>query len=150
MRRVKVADGAFHQQFRAFAQVCQRRFQFMRHMAQEAVFFFLQFHQPRAQPFQLLSKLLQVRRASDGDGRIELAATEFGDGPVNLLQRPYQQHDKQQGEERSDRDQCGGLQQQLLLGGFGSRLQRCEFIAGLQGVGCRQVVGGQNHGLEVP
>ena len=52
---VKRTDRAIHQQLGAFADVSQRRLEFMRHVAQEAVAILRQLEQATAQPFELLA-----------------------------------------------------------------------------------------------
>jgi hypothetical protein len=66
---LQFTDRTIHQEFGSLANICQRRFQFMRHMSQKSVLFLGQFQQAAAQPFQLRRQPLQIRRPAMAMGR---------------------------------------------------------------------------------
>ena len=77
LRLIELANGAIEQQVSALAYVGQRRLQFMRHVAQEAVLFLGQFEQAHAQPFELAAEPLEIGRALDHDWLREAALAEL-------------------------------------------------------------------------
>ena len=118
---VQGSDRAVHEQFRAFADVGERRLQLVRHVAQEAVAFLRQIEQAQAQPFELRAQALEVARARHFDGTRERAAAELADGAVDGAQRPAdRQREREDGDERERRQQ-GGLPEQAPLRARGLR-----------------------------
>ena len=98
---VELADSAIHQQFGAFADVGERRFQLVRHVPQKAVAFVCEIEQAAAQPFELAGKALEVHRPGHRDGPREGAAAELADGAIQLAQRPA--HGEREPQDRDER-----------------------------------------------
>ena len=120
---VQGSDRAVHEQFRALADVGERRLQFVRHVAQEAVAFLREIEQAQAQPLELRAEALQVARAGHFDGARERAAAELADGAVDGAQRPADgQGERQDGDQRERREQRG-LPEQPPLRARGLLLQ---------------------------
>ena len=120
---VQGSDRSVHEQFRALADVGERRLQFVRHVAQEAIAFLREIEQAQAQPFELRAEALQVARSGHFDGARERAAAELADGAVDGAQRPADgQRERQDGDQRERRQQRG-LPEQPPLRARGLPLQ---------------------------
>ena len=96
--RVEPPKHAIGKQGYAFAQGRERRLQFVRDMAQDAVAISLQLAQAQAQPVQLLAHAAQISRAVDGDAVLETALSEVGDALLNAAQRAQQPPGAERGE----------------------------------------------------
>ena len=150
LRHLQLAHGAVHQQFGALADIRQRRLQFVRHVAQEAVAFLRQLEQPQAQPFQLTAQALQIGRSADGDGPVQRAAAQFADGAVDLPQRPAHAQREQQDGAGSQRYQQHEAPEHDLLCTPGAGAQRgrrpCRSASWSASRRCpRSPAGGRSH-----
>ena len=98
---VQGSDRAVHEQFRALADVGERRLQFVRHVAQEAVAFLGEVEQAQAQPFELRAEAFQVARPGHFDRARESAAAELADRAVDGAQRAADgQREREDGDQR--------------------------------------------------
>ena len=95
------------QQRDTFLQGRERRFQFMRDMAQGPLAVSLQFGQALAQPVQALAQLAQIGRPADRDRLVETAGAEANNGLFQMPHRAHQPPAHGQGDEqRAKQSQC--------------------------------------------
>ena len=129
---VELAHRAIHQQLGAFADIGERRLQFMRHVSQKAVALVREIEQTAAQPFELAGEALQVHRTRHRDGPREGAAAELADGAVQLAQRPAHRKRQAQDGDQRHRQQQGRLPPQPAVRAPGLRLERRDLSIDLR------------------
>ena len=78
---LQLTDCAVHQEFGPFANIRQRRLQFMRHVSQESILFLGELEKPHAQPFELGGQALEVRGPRMAIGREKVPR------PSSLIER---------------------------------------------------------------
>ena len=115
LRLVELAECAVEQQLRAFPNTRQRCLEFVRHVAQEAIFFLCQLEQAYPQPFELATQSFQIRRALDGDRFREPALAQLRNGFVDLADRLGDEQRKEHHENQRARNQRGNLPRRDLL-----------------------------------
>ncbi len=120
---VQGSDRPVHEQFRALADVGQRRLELVRHVAQKPVSFLRQVEQAQPQPFELRAEPLEVARTGHFDRARKRAAAELADGAVDGAQRPADGQGQRQDGDQGQRHQQRGLPEQPLLRAGGLPLQ---------------------------
>ena len=121
---VQLTDGAVYEQFRAFPNIHQRRFQLVRHVAEKPVLFLGELEQPGAQPFELSAKALEITRSLDLDGAREATLTELFDRFVDLADRSGNEERENQNQKNRARHQGDRLPGGNRLCAFRAFLQR--------------------------
>jgi hypothetical protein len=87
LRRRQWPTHLIVQQLGPLPQRRERRFEFVRQMAQESVLLRLELDQPAAQPVEALAERLQILGAANLDGAREIRVAELPDGAVELGDR---------------------------------------------------------------
>src|SRR4051812_3953907 len=98
----ELSDHLVRQQLRPFPECSERRFELVRHMAEESIFLLFEVREPQAHPVESFTEVLKIFRATDANRSAEIGLTEASYRGIDLADRTCNENRKTDDEEDDD------------------------------------------------